>query len=377
QERRYTGNDPDACQDIEHLIVRKGYPFERHYATTADGYILEMHRIPAGRRDCPEPCHREPVLLMTGLGGDSSSFVLDFPEQSLDNGYDVWMANTRGSAYGKQHVNLSVKTKSFWDFSFHEHGIYDAPAQIDYVLDERQCNCLLYVGISQGTLMFFVMMSERPEYNAKVKAFLALAPFRQLGKSLLEVLKPSPALERVLRMAVSARLDRIASYSALNTYAAKGVCGLPAQTVCSAMADKIVNFGSKYANTSRFPVYMCRIPSGTSLKNFLHFLQLIKSQKPQKFDNGPEKNTKVYGQAEPPLYNLDSLTTDVGVFWSLGDKLVSPDTVVQLIQDLGPRVKKNFYIGDPDYSHINFFIALNNPQVLFPDILEFLARYLG
>uniref|UniRef100_A0A6B0UW81 Putative family s33 unassigned peptidase n=1 Tax=Ixodes ricinus TaxID=34613 RepID=A0A6B0UW81_IXORI len=105
---------------------------------------------------------------------------------------------------------------------------------------------------------------------------------------------------------------------------------------------------------SRMPVYLCKLPAGTSMKNLQHFLQ-----------------------AEPPLYSLDTMTTDVGTFWSLGDKLVFPDTVAQLIKDLGPRVKKNVYIDDPDYTHINFVNALINPEVLFPDLLEFLARYLG
>ncbi|KAG0411236.1 hypothetical protein HPB47_011634, partial [Ixodes persulcatus] len=155
------------------------------------------------------------------------------------------------------------------------------------------------------------------------------------------------------RLAASAKLDKLTSYGAINTYTAKGVCGMPARGVCAAVADKIINFGSKYAN------------------------MLMISQKPQKFDYGPEKNTEVYGQAEPPLYSLDPMTTDVGVFWSLGDRLVFPDTVAQLIKDLGPRVKKSVFIDDPDYTHINFVIALNNPEVLFPDLLEFLAGYLG
>ncbi|XP_040065897.1 gastric triacylglycerol lipase-like [Ixodes scapularis] len=382
QEPLYTGNDPDACKDIEHLVVSKGYPFERHHVTTDDGYVLEMHRLPGGRRPCTEPCHREPVLLMTGLGTDSASFVADFPDQSLgfllaDIGYDVWLANTRGNTFGKQHVNLSVKSKRFWDFSFHEHGIYDAPAQIDYVLKERQLSCLLYVGISQGTLMFFVMMSERPEYNAKVKAFVALAPFRKFNKSPLTIVKALPVTERLLRLAGYANLDKLTSHSVLNAYTAKGVCGLSVQSVCTALADKIMNFGSKYANRSRMPVYLCKLPAGTSMKNLQHFLQLMISKKSQKFDYGPEKNAEIYGQAEPPLYSLDTMTTDVGAFWSLGDKLVFPDTVAQLIEDLGPRVKKNVYIDDPDYTHINFVNALINPEVLFPDLLEFLARYLG
>ncbi|CAN7944392.1 unnamed protein product, partial [Ixodes pacificus] len=364
------------------LVVSKGYPFERHHVTTADGYILEMHRIPGGKRSCPEPCHREPVLLMTGLGADSSSFVLDFPGQCLgfllaDNGYDVWLANTRGNTYGKQHANLSVNTKRFWDFSFHEHGIYDVPAQIDHVLKERQLSCLLYLGASQGTLMFFVMMSERPEYNAKVKAFAALAPLRKFNKSPLPIIKASKGTERLLVLAASAKLDKVTSYGALSPYTAKGVCGTPARGVCASVADKLINFGSKYANMSRIPVYLCRLPSGTSMKNLRHFQQLIISQKPLKFDYGPEKNTEIYGQAEPPLYSLDPMTTDVGVFWSLGDRLVYPDTVAELIEDLGPRVKKNVFIDDPDYTHLNFFVALHNPEVLFPDLLEFLARYRG
>lgn len=50
------------------------------------------------------------------------------------------------------------------------------------------------------------------------------------------------------RLAASAKLDKVTSYGAINTYTAKGVCGMPARGVCAAVADKIINFGSKYAN---------------------------------------------------------------------------------------------------------------------------------
>ncbi|KAL1481263.1 hypothetical protein MTO96_050404, partial [Rhipicephalus appendiculatus] len=51
---------------------------------------------------------------------------------------------------------------------FHEHALYDLPAQIDYVLRNTGQRRLLYIGFSQGTLSFFTMMSEKPEYNDKV-----------------------------------------------------------------------------------------------------------------------------------------------------------------------------------------------------------------
>ncbi|XP_042149588.1 lipase 3-like [Ixodes scapularis] len=163
--------DPRADAGWEHLVVSKGYPFESHKVETEDGYVIEMHRIPEGRTPSSRP--GQPVFLMTGLGADSSIFVFDFPGQSLgfvlaDDGYDVWLGNTRGSTYGKEHRTLDVKSKRFWDFSFHEHSLYDAPAQIDYVLNTTGSPSLIYVGYSQGTLMFFTMISERPEYNSKV-----------------------------------------------------------------------------------------------------------------------------------------------------------------------------------------------------------------
>lgn len=37
-------------------------------------------------------------------------------------------------------------------------------------------NDLIYIGHSMGTTALFVMLSEMPEYNEKIKLFIALAP---------------------------------------------------------------------------------------------------------------------------------------------------------------------------------------------------------
>ncbi|CAN7994327.1 unnamed protein product, partial [Ixodes pacificus] len=367
----------------EYLVVSKGYPFERHRVLTDDGFVLEMHRIPRGRLPCHgDTCHREPVFVMAGLGMDSTTLVLDFPGQSLgfvlaDNGYDVWMGNTRGGTFGKLHVNMTPKSKSFWDFSFHEHGVYDVPAQIDRVLDKTRRDCLLYVGFSQGSLMFFVMVSQRPEYDAKVKAFAGLAPFRKSSHSSLAVIRPSSVVEKLLKAARSAQLERLGSGGVLSAYLSRVVCSLPARTLCGAEEDAAANLGSKYVNTTRYPVYVCSVPAGTSVKNLLHFWQFISSKKAQLFDYGPKQNRKVYGQLEPPLYGVDSLKTDVGVFWSLGDRLVSREDVEELVRELGSRLKKKHYVDDAHYMHLNFVLSVNNHQLLHPDLLEFLGRYVG
>lgn len=64
----------------------------------------------------------------------------------------------------------------FWSFSWHEVGVYDIPASIDYILAETGQTKLQYIGHSQGGTSILVMASERPEYNDKIEIIHALAP---------------------------------------------------------------------------------------------------------------------------------------------------------------------------------------------------------
>lgn len=75
--------------------------------------------------------------------------------------------------------DLSLDITTF--FSWHEIGVYDLPANIDYILNATGQNKLFFIGHSQGTTSFFVMASERPEYNDKIAMMTALAPAAYLG----------------------------------------------------------------------------------------------------------------------------------------------------------------------------------------------------
>lgn len=60
--------------------------------------------------------------------------------------------------------------------SNHEIGVYDLPALIDYVLNATGAESLFYVGHSQSTTTYFIMTSEAPEYNEKIRLSIMLAP---------------------------------------------------------------------------------------------------------------------------------------------------------------------------------------------------------
>lgn len=64
----------------------------------------------------------------------------------------------------------------FCSFSWHEFGIYDTAATIDYILSLTGQSQVSLVGHSMGSTMQLVLLSNRPEYNSKVNVVLAFAP---------------------------------------------------------------------------------------------------------------------------------------------------------------------------------------------------------
>jgi len=58
--------------------------------------------------------------------------------------------------------------------------MYDLPAMIDYVLETTRSPHLYFVGHSMGATIGLVLLSERPEYNEKLKITTLLAPVAKL-----------------------------------------------------------------------------------------------------------------------------------------------------------------------------------------------------
>lgn len=131
--------------------------------TTQDGYILSMQNIPQGRSGGSAE-NRPPVLLQHGLLMDGITWLLSPPDQSLalllaDNGFDVWIASTRGTKYSRGHTSLSTDDAAYWDWTWDELVAYDLPATFQYVNDQTGQK-LNYVGHSLGTLIALASFSK-------------------------------------------------------------------------------------------------------------------------------------------------------------------------------------------------------------------------
>lgn len=162
------------------LIKENGYPVENYTIQAEDGYLLALYRIPHGINGTE--ANKNVVLLNHGLGGSAGDYLTIGPRRSMgfllaDDGYDVWLMNARGNSYSNKHISIEETNKgAFYNFSWHQIGYYDIPANIDFILNMTRKDKLQYVGHSQGGTTFLVMASTRNEYNEKIQLATLLAP---------------------------------------------------------------------------------------------------------------------------------------------------------------------------------------------------------
>ena len=239
------------------LIRQMGYPAEDHDVFTDDGYILSVQRIPAHKPGRPV------VFLQHGLLDSSATWALNFPNQSLafilfDAGYDVWLGNVRGNAYGLRHKSLNTSQDEFWNFSWDEISKYDLIAMIDYALKTSNQETLFYVGHSQGSLILFAQLSKNRELASKIRLFIALGPVAKVDyiespiKLLAELGK---ATDELFLYEILGRKEFLPSSSVIKWLGKK--CNLPifGKEICENIIFVLCG-PSRFFNVSRLSFYV-------------------------------------------------------------------------------------------------------------------------
>ncbi|KAK7339353.1 hypothetical protein VNO77_20014 [Canavalia gladiata] len=165
------------------MVETQGYTCEEHEVITEDGYILSLQRIPTSRSG--KKADKQPVLLQHGLIADATTWFLNSPNESLgfilaDNGYDVWLASTRGTKYSRGHKSLNPNDMDYWNWSWEELANYDLPTFVQYVYNNTGQR-IHYTGHSLGTLIALAAFSQGQVLNMLRSAAL-LAPIAHMNQ---------------------------------------------------------------------------------------------------------------------------------------------------------------------------------------------------
>lgn len=323
----------EAYETVPQLVSSAGYPVEKHRATTSDGYILQLHRIPAGKRIARKAYSakgKKAVLIGHGLLGSSGDFVIMGPEKSLaymlaDAGYDVWLANFRGNIY-TSHRNYTRNDPKFWEYSFHEHGKYDLPACIDKVLNVTGLPKLFYIGYSMGTTTFFVMASEKPEYNDKVITFLALAPAVYLShlKGIVELLLKNFNISERLKnrglLSINLKRDIFDVFIKNMCYSKKSKDNL-----CMSFVYMLVGEDDEQYDQEVTALMLSRIQPA-SFRQVEHFGKIAMTDVFTSWEDG------LWGAVKP--YNLDNVRVPVTLLYGMNDQLTEVSQIKRLAEKL-------------------------------------------
>lgn len=420
------GGDPDRNRNVTEVIRSRGFQAEEYDVVTRDGYILTIQRI-VNPLLSPEARKRaKPVIMQHGLMSSSIDFVINSPnvrpsqwppakpeatpaskrnsidtseddddydslvfpdeEEKLANvtgalhdtqehpnslgfylanrGYDVFLSNSRGNIYGQRHTRLSKWEPAFWSFTFDEQIEYDLPDTIEFVLNLTNKTKLGYVGHSQGTIMMFGLLSDKPDYADIVEPFVALAPVAYVNHCISPVkyfsyLTPLAQHVNSVFAPPNAAIKYLAPIVCEPMYIRKEVCGN--------IVFLATGFDWDELDDSRIDAYLAHMPSGTSLKNIAHYGQLVNSGRFAHFEHGILGNQMRYNRTRSPDYDLTKIRSkSIALFVAQNDWLASPKDVAHLLKDLTVKPHAIFNITEliPKWNHVDFVYAKHAGEII-------------
>ncbi|XP_051114490.1 triacylglycerol lipase 2-like [Andrographis paniculata] len=353
-----------------------GYKCQEFQVTTEDGYILKMIRIPEGRTAGGGGGNRPPVLLQHGVLVDGVTWLLNSPEQSLatilaDGGFDVWISNTRGTRFSRNHLHLHSSYPEYWDWTWDDLVSQDLPAVVGLVFQHTGGQKLHYVGHSLGTLIALASFSQGKLVD-KVRSAVLLSPVAYLSHM-------TTALGVVAARAFIGEITTIFGLSEFNP-TEKAVANF-LRALCAGSGidcyDLMTAFTGKNCclNASTVQLFLQNEPQSTATKNLVHLAQTVRGGILSKFDYGnANANMAHYGESRPPVYDLSKIPRDLPLFFSYGGQDALSDTmdVATLLDSLKLHDVGKLHVQYvKEYAHADFILGVTAKDIVYNQIVAF------
>ncbi|XP_066152576.1 lipase 3-like [Euwallacea fornicatus] len=376
--------DPDTGLNLYQFIDNHGYYYENYSIVTEDNYILNTVRIPRGKNENTSTNTTKPAtLLLHGilsnpedliiLGDSSIGFLL------AEHGFDVYLMASRGNTYSVGHKTLSRDSVAYWNFSWHEVGYYDIPANMDLITNLTGNVNISFIGHSQGGTAFVALAATRPEYRIRISAAHLFAPVVYMKYARLPffdlIKKNNEILQDVL---TDLKLNKgVLSYNPFLLPIAILFCSRDAPTLrlCVDLLGQLCGPDPIQINSSLITVLSTNDPAGASFNQFFHFLQIARTNEFRLFDYR-SNNFAVYNQSKPPFYDLSSVRNiPIYVWYGYNDYFAGVQDYQRLIKELPCAISK--LVNYSLWSHIDFFFGIEAQKYVYSEVISNLQDVFG
>uniref|UniRef100_T1JV94 Lipase n=1 Tax=Tetranychus urticae TaxID=32264 RepID=T1JV94_TETUR len=356
----FGSKDPDEAATCGQLIESRGFEYEVHYVTTADGYILQNFRI-INRYARESGRNLKPVLLLHGLTNSCSNWLMNSPVAFLlaNLGFDVWLINVRGTSYSTNHTHLDPEDPEFWNFTFYEIAIYDVTATVEHIKKVTEFGeysseyKIIIIGHSQGTIQIIVQISVMPGFQENYEVIILAAPVAFLGDvgGFYGAMFNNFVIRYLMGLDNGPSPSSLATtYSAITVFC-RNKMALP---LCEMYLQSFDDYNPKEQNISRTSVYLSQ-HDRSSNKNLVHLYQSVERDHLSYFDHGKGENYNLYGSAEPPEFPYYNINPEKLVLISaLNDNTADQKDVQKFRNSLCDRPCADHIITDPSFNHLDF-----------------------
>ncbi|XP_034231028.1 gastric triacylglycerol lipase-like isoform X1 [Thrips palmi] len=346
-----------------------GFVGEAYNVTTSDGYILGVFRVRNGT--CAS--YRSVVVIPPGILSNAASFIY-IKENSLvyrlaRECNDVWLFTFRGYTFGRGHTSLSDTSSEFWDFYAYHWGVYDLPAQIEFVYRKTNSTRMRYFGVDQsGTALLFMNHVHGQRYQRFLAGTYLLAPIGYLGRLNSAVFDTMSVLRDGLTAAGALTLhNELAFMNPAIHSVLYNLCGRISPKTCY-YVFQILGGNTREINYPYFPYSFSNLLDSTSITGFNYFLQQVGRIKYMKYyDYGPAENLRRYNRTTPEDVNIAATTVPCN-FYALGsDSVTVPQDVLDTWNALAPPARASYQVLEK-YNGVSPFVPVDSEGLYGPMI---------
>ena len=352
-------------------IKSQGYKLEEHEIITEDGYFLNLWHIvqnlPVDKNKIIfiQPGFMCSAWVFFQLGKNSLPFLL------IEKGYDVWIANNRGTLFSLEHIskNSEELNSDYWDFSMDENVLYDLPTNIDYIKEVTGAKKINFIGHSQGTTIFYMLYMHNPSYvESSINKYISLGTVPNIAHT---TFLPIQMLDKVYGLLEIAQpLTKAIIFNEKQRKLLSNICkNKPnlCKKAFEAAASLTPTNKIKYETIYPFLYYY---PAGTSSDTMLHWSQIHQSKKLVYFnpEYSSNKELKEYDISVLKNWKIKAFIqrSDCDTFSSYDD-----------VTDLYNTIKNKSYIqllDTPLYGHTDALCSESAINDIYIPLFNFLEE---